>query len=241
MRILGLALLLIFPCLQAWAATECYGPTPAKAYIIYLHGIDSAEPGPLEQLNRTRLKKIAEDLGVRIALPRSPQPCADGKKLCWNPNADSPENAYAQLKAAQALSKECFPQQGASPHLLGFSSGGFLANKILRYCLDAEFKTVTSVGAASAVSAGDPLDLRSCKPLRMLLSRTEATRNDAEKFMKAMLKRGGRVSMDYFEGNHELPLTETEKILSEQILAAELNSASSALAGLTYQGRNCPP
>ena len=211
--------LLIFN--QTSYATDCLGPINAKINVIYLHGIDTTKPNSLELQNRERLQKIANALSARISLPRSPQLCKDQTKLCWNPNIDQAENAKALLQEATELSKECFHSNDSQPHLIGFSSGGFLVNKIIRYCLKRNFQSIMSIGASSATDESDPRDLTNCSPLRMLVSRTEATREAAEKFYSIIKQRNGNIRLDYFDGDHELPQKETLKILDEQIKDTE--------------------
>lgn len=209
MKLLGILLMsLIHP---AYAATECFGPMDAKKQLIYLHGIDSKDPGELELLNRSRLKFIAESLNIRIALPRSETICR-GDQLCWNTGADTPELVLGRLQRARELAADCLSST-APIHWIGFSSGGYLLNKLIRFCLDIDAASLLSVGAAGTAAASDPADLSTCTPLKLLVSRTEITRPDTESFYSSMRAKGALIELHYFEGGHELPLAETLQLL----------------------------
>ncbi len=208
MRFLWFALLI--PHLS-WSA-ECIGPTNGVP-VIYLHGIDTASPGELERSNRKNLERIARDLPARVALPRSPQTCKRG--LCWNPNTDTPSNTDQLIKEALRQSSSCFEPSSPPPILLGFSSGGYLVNKILRYCLNAPVRRLISVGAAGTTADSDPKALGDCLSLTLLVSQTEETRPAAEAFASVMRARNGSVSLRYFSGDHELPFRETLQLLQE--------------------------
>jgi hypothetical protein len=81
--------------------------------------------------------KIAEELKIRIALPRALDKCSSRPGLCWV--MDSKERVVKSLEEAKKQSKECLIQQNKIG-VLGFSNGGFLVSKVFQYCLPTGFQ-----------------------------------------------------------------------------------------------------
>lgn len=104
---------------------SCIGPKSATTFAIYLHGLDSVQPSPLEIGNRKILAKIAEAKNIRIALPRARMKCPNQEQaICWGWNFDSDE-IRAILPAIMKAKNACFAKDKPFT-MIGFSNGGYL-------------------------------------------------------------------------------------------------------------------
>lgn len=215
MKILFLLIAVLFSARAQ--AIKCYGDPRATQAIVYLHGRDTKLPNVLEKSNREVLKKIANELHVRIALPRAKNFCkGNPKKLCWLPEETVIASGAALTRAMQ-LSKACFSHP-VKPILLGFSNGGYLSNRVLRFCLRTDFSAILSVGAGGGSLDTDPQDLKNCEKVHVLVSTTEASKEDAETFVERMKQKGGQIELSYFTGQHSVPMEETKEILEKLLV-----------------------
>jgi hypothetical protein len=185
----------------------CVGSPEAKHYAVYLHGIDSAQPGEQEVANRKVLESIARKLKVRFALPRAKDKCGDG--LCWG-WAVTDEKALESVPAIRAAADACFPS-GSSYGLLGFSSGGYLATKLFRACLIPEHlpnvKWVVTSGATMMKGPIEPKpeDLSGCRQLAMLIGTKDQFNNDPSRnYLKLLQSKHAKVEYVEFDGDHNL-------------------------------------
>jgi predicted esterase len=220
-RDLGLVtLLLVGSCargklLESTSSTDlrrvsCLGPSDAKSFAVYLHGMDSPSISDQELGNRQSLARAADALSMRIALPRASIPCPNqAGSLCWGWAFDEAEidvSARAVKDAAQA----CF---GSQPYgLIGFSNGGYLLSKLLRTCaLHVKLPTATwAVTFGSAVFKGplepQPASLADCGRL-VIAAGTGDTYNfdPTDHLLNALKAKGADVTALRFEGGHLVP------------------------------------
>ncbi|MBL9039667.1 MAG: hypothetical protein JNG84_14215 [Archangium sp.] len=211
----GLAL---FGCSTACATTaglapeadsdSCIGPRTARAFVVYLHGVDSPEPGPLEQQNREALTRAGQALSIRFALPRATQACGNGT-VCWGPTGDRPQRQAAAQATLEAASR-CFPPK-AKYGVLGFSSGGYLVLRWLRAC---EFPTELprvewSVAVGSSMLRGalerTPEDLSRCGRVTLFNGTRDGSNDPDGNYLKQLEAKRADVSLVEYPGGHELP------------------------------------
>jgi hypothetical protein len=110
--------------------TQCLGPTDAHFGVIYLHGLDTEPSGPGEQSTAIALQKLAETFHLRVALPRSEDPCPPravarygAGTVCWeNPDFEK------TISRVLASSEGCF-SMSLPFGVIGFSTGGHLVNQ----------------------------------------------------------------------------------------------------------------
>ena len=237
---LALSLLIILNQSEALAETpppptECFGPADAKVSAIYLHGRDTRS-ATLASENRRRIKALANKMGIRIAAPLAPNACPNRPdKLCWDTFSDA-KTVAQNLNHARKLSTNCIPLT-SNPHLIGFSSGGWLANKILTHCLNTPFSSITTIGASG--SLGNNRELKDCPSIRMILGDQEEDRPKAERFLKAALAHNANITLDLFNGVHEVPSQKLEEILTEQVLKSQLQECQRAVREGTNPSREC--
>lgn len=104
---------------------SCIGPKSATHFAVYLHGLDSIHPSPLEVDNRKVLTKIAEAKNIRIAVPRAQMKCPNQENaICWGWNFDSDEIRKILPDIIRAK-ESCFANDKPFT-MIGFSNGGYL-------------------------------------------------------------------------------------------------------------------
>jgi hypothetical protein len=192
---------------NAFSETQCMGPLKAKNYAVYLHGIDSKNPGSQELANRKVLQNIAAQLNLRIALPRAKEKC--GNNICWG-WSQTDETAKAAVTVIRDSVKSCF--NGKKQYgLIGFSSGGYLATKLFRLCmlpkLLPEIQWIVTSG--SSMMKGpleqNPQDLKSCGKLTMLVGDGDKENLDRDKNYPTLLRaKHANVEYEEFKGDHNL-------------------------------------
>lgn len=187
---------------------SCLGPTDARTFAVYLHGVDSTAPSEQEQHNRQVLAQTAEALSIRFALPRAQQSC--GPSICWGWQLDLAQR-QAAASAVTAAAQRCFPAR-ARYGLVGFSSGGYLVLSLLRVC---ELRTTLpnvdwSVAVGSAMLRGPiepiPTDLSACGTATVLIGTDDIHNNDpTNNYLHQLESKHANVSLVSFKGGHELP------------------------------------
>jgi predicted esterase len=191
-------------------AVRCLGPTNAKSFAVYLHGIDTSAISDQEAKNRETLARIADSLSMRIALPRASMPCPNqSSSLCWGWAFDERE-VDAAVPAIDSAARECF---GDRPFgLIGFSNGGYLLTKLLRACVvhDKLPKATWLVTVGSAVFKGAleprPESLASCGHMVVLAGTADPYNFDPTDHLVELLKaKGADVTAVRFDGGHEVP------------------------------------
>lgn len=104
---------------------SCIGPKSAATFAIYLHGLDSIHPSPLEVSNRKILTRIADAKNIRIALPRAQMKCPNQEQaICWGWSFDADEIKKV-LPAVMKAKDSCFANDKPFT-IIGFSNGGYL-------------------------------------------------------------------------------------------------------------------
>ena len=196
---------------MALADVLCYGPKNAKNALIYFHGLDQPSVGELERANRVKLKQIAEDLEIRIALPRTLGKTQDGSLLRWpQPQKNLME---AELGRVLAEATDCLKHQ-KNLGVLGFSNGGYFLGKVLQYRLSSNFKFYIGAGSAGEELAGDS-DLSDAAPIYLLVGDSDSTLADTKKYFHYLESRSANVSMHVFSGGHELDLKALSNYLKQ--------------------------
>ncbi|MBC7714273.1 MAG: hypothetical protein H7177_13095 [Rhizobacter sp.] len=211
--------LILFPFF-ANASVECIGPTNASKYIIYLHGIDREEFSPQEIKNREILKKLANNLSLKIALPRAKTKCPQDKDLlCWVWEAQYKKDLEPTFTSIKEASTECFPNKDYN--VVGFSNGGAAVSAFLRLCENPGFKTAISIGAGGGWFSSDPKKLLNCMPnlIIMLGSNDGANQAPVRNYINHLQTLKAQVKLIEYQGKHEIlyePLKEQlEKLYSK--------------------------
>lgn len=207
-------LILIFPTVigfdTALAQPKCIGKNSdkVKARIIYLHGIDTAMPGPQELKNRQVLSELAKKHDLQIALPRAKKTCRKNK-VCWQQgNRNEVKQTFERVK--KQAETACFQNQPTTS-ILGFSNGGYLATKIAHFCL-AKLDWIIAIG-----SSGDARqitdDLSKCPLTVLMLGTRDITLAKAKRYVHNAQKKSMKVRLDVFDGGHEMNLASLSQIL----------------------------
>lgn len=198
---------------SALASTQCIGPSTATRFVVYLHGMDTPVPGSLEMKNRSRLEKVANELNMRIALPRATVNCPSRPELkCWTWAVS--ENLEPTLDRIENAANDCFPEQKYS--VLGFSNGGYLVHKLLRACAHRNFTSLISYGAAGSWLASDPQDLSNCPlSLSMNVGKSDSSvTTTSVKLYEHFKALNADVSFQNYDGAHELTVESLLQSLS---------------------------
>lgn len=209
MKSLILLLFFIYTATTA-LAQDCIGPKNAKAGMVFLHGMDSPEFGPQERKTREHLAKIAGELDIAFALPRSTMKCPTKPDLvCWGwsfHELDSVDNALA---ASEKAKQTCFPE-AKSTGIMGYSNGGYVVNYILKYCKKNSFDWAISIGAGSTWKDSDPVtDMSSCGKYVFLIGTKDTYNYDTVLKMKPWLeKRNVKFSISEYDDGHTVPYKE---------------------------------
>ena len=188
----------------------CLGPATASTFAVYLHGVDSPSPGEQEMDNRRTLARLADELTLRIALPRAKAACPEQPgSVCWGWSFGEAEIADA-ARGVDEAARACF---GERPfRLLGFSNGGYLLTKALRSCsLRDRFPRAREVITVGSAMLRGPLEvtpqkLEGCGTLVMLIGTRDTHNFDpSENYLRALSAKGASVRAERFDGGHTLP------------------------------------
>ena len=191
-------------------AQECIGSKTAKAGMVFLHGMDSPEFGPQERKTREHFAKMAKELDIAFALPRSPMKCPTKPHLvCWGwsfHELDSVDNALA---ASEKAKQTCFPE-AKSTGIMGYSNGGYVVNYILKYCKKNSFDWAISIGAGSTWKDSDPVtDMSSCGKFVFLIGTKDVYNYSIVQSMKPWLtKRKVNFTVPEYDDGHTVPYKE---------------------------------
>jgi hypothetical protein len=189
----------------------CIGEASATRAFVYLHGRDSQAPSSQEMHNRDVLRRIARELGARIALPRSQLPCNDdASQICWGWGFDDGELART-AKAAQGAADRCFAHD-TKYVLVGFSNGGYALDKMVARCRLGELlphaTRVVTVGAAmfKGPLADAPSDLSACGDVTMIAgTKDEWNFDPSDHYVNELKARGAHARAVHVPGGaHEL-------------------------------------
>jgi predicted esterase len=224
-RVCGLLLLLSVGCQSPIRRSEttsqnqfsykeehsCFGSPNARNHAVYLHGFTDNKFGASELRNLQNLKKLTKNYDLMIATPKSPKACLHkgDLKRCWGTDMTESEARDATVIAARAAAK-CFPPQ-SSYGVIGFSNGGYVANKIFSYCLapriSPRLKWIVTVGAAKLWGTGhSKTNLRSCRPITLVAGKNDKYNYERrQNKFRNMRKKGADISILLFDGGHEVP------------------------------------
>jgi hypothetical protein len=205
---------------------SCIGPTDARAFAVYLHGMDSPSVSDQELGNRQALAEIAEKLSLRLALPRSARRCSEST-LCWGWGSAAPEELEPTFVTIEAAARACF---GDRPFgLIGFSNGGYNLTAMFRTCqvrtrLPGAKGWVVTVG--STMIRGplepEPEDLSGCGELVMLVGEGDVHNFDpVHNYLRRLQAKRARVRLETFQGGHWVPPEPTGSVLRALISSGE--------------------
>jgi pimeloyl-ACP methyl ester carboxylesterase len=189
-------------------AATCIGPTAAKGHLIYLHGLTPPEKGTNEEAENLKvLEQLAQELSLRVALPRGPL-CPSGK-LCW-PAKDREET----LKTFEALRAQAHSCWSGNPeyHLVGFSNGGYFALKLYKAHNDPQLKRIIASGSAGT------WDPKSDKPhphssFALMIGQQDITLKKASQLAATLRKAIPGFRFETFPGGHRLEAQTLRKLL----------------------------
>ena len=194
----------------------CHGPAKAPWGLVYLHGIDTIKPSAQELTAREDLKKLANKMGFRLAIVRSPWECSSRKgQLCWPYRA--PEELQKTLTYVQQSAAKCLPD--SQPQVLyGFSNAGYFAGQIVARCVAHPFHRIVMTGAA-----GDPpakgKKLTTCGRLDVMMGKGDMTLKKARNFYQTLRRADAKVTLTVFPGGHRVDAPALEGILTQAPLA----------------------
>ena len=207
-----MSLLLILGCKSvqksATGATEppiCFGPSEAAIGFVYLHGMDSLSPSDQEISNREKLRRISEQLKIRVAVPRAQARCpTNSEMLCWGWSFSDSEAIRIRtevLTAANACGIKAV-------NLIGFSNGGHGVNTLYKNCLIEGNPKLISIGASRTISEKflSDRELAKCGSLQILIGKKDQYNYDPERLLLNAIKaRKGNVQWTEFDDAHEVP------------------------------------
>jgi predicted esterase len=201
------------------STASCIGPDDPRGFMVYLHGRDFDPPGTLELQNRRVLEQIAENLHIKIALPRGSETCGgNGPPRCWGWEISDSQTEEA-LKAIQSAADSCFGP-GKSFGLIGFSNGGYVVDRIFRTCALQSSSWFISVGAGAAnpPSAQWASDLSGCGKFTLIEGTQDSQNYDkGGAYLSKIQLRGGHAHELQFEGGHEIPYEPTRTATFENL------------------------
>jgi len=200
---------------QAKSQMVCIGSEQAANGAVYFHGIDSHQPSVQELLNREKLSALANELDMRIAVPRAQARCLEGS-ICWGWALNDDEARQALDEVAAAVTACGVP--GNNLGVIGFSNGGYLIAKLFRSNMfqDARPQISWGVAVSSAVMRGPigPVPPKVSGRLVMVVGNSDQYNYDPKQnYFKELQKKSAQVYLFEFIGGHELPLAETRKAL----------------------------
>ena len=187
-----------------------------KARIIYLHGMDSLNLSSQELSIRNSLKKLSDELGVEVALPRAFENCPENKKqICWMWGAE--RKVAIKLKKERILkeTQRCF-KSSAPLFWLGFSNGGNLISQIFQEC-EEKGKYIT-FGASGGYIKSNLSRFGDCGSYKAVIGKDDKWNySDAIKFYSSLKKKGGQIDIVEHQGGHEVSFEILEKIMKKYI------------------------
>ncbi len=211
-RFIGCIVMVIFgagPVSAKTIESDCLGSPDAKGHLIYLHGLTAADQDTQEEgENRKVLEQLAQNLSLRIALPRGSL-CPNGK-LCW-PARDKNEvlRTFEKLKEQ---AQKCWTGQSAYS-VLGFSNGGYFAFKLYKIHQDPKLIHILATGSAgtwdSKVDRVNPASRFS-----LMIGRKDITLKKASQLADILRRAISGFRFETFSGGHRLDYG-TSKLLLE--------------------------
>jgi hypothetical protein len=199
-------------------AVQCLGDTIlAKRWVVYLHGMDSPSVSPQENENRKTLAELAEELHLRIALPRSSMTCpTQAGSICWGWKF-SPQELESALKVITNARTECFSTQ--RPYdLIDFSNGGYLLTHWYRKNLDPAIDTPPQSMVAFGSELGTvpaQCNFKNLPPLTLAIgTEDEFNRDPKHRFFQELKSAGANAELIEFQGGHTLNKDALRKILT---------------------------
>jgi predicted esterase YcpF (UPF0227 family) len=207
----GLVLTLIMGAAPAAAktpGTQCLGPTEAKGHLIYLHGLTPPEKETQEEVgNRKVLEQLAQELSLRIAMPRASL-CPTGK-LCWA--AREKNEVLKTFDVLREKARSCWKGQPAYS-LLGFSNGGYFALKLYKVHQDPQLTHILATGSAGT---WDPKIDHAHPHTRfsLMIGRQDITLKKATQLADILRKTLPAFRFETFPGGHRLDHKTTKMLL----------------------------
>ncbi len=193
----------------------CLGEESALLFGAYLHGMDTIDPSKQELENRKLLDTIAKELNMRIAIPRSKDSCSPTKeKTCWIQS--SREDVTKTYEAIASSVSKCFPQD-AKFGLIAFSNGGYLAGKIVNYCITPQPLWAILIGSGGTAREISRPSLKECAPLFILIGKNDLANKSAKNYKSQMERLGADVKLTEFQGGHVVPFDSLVSTLKDII------------------------
>ena len=192
--------LLLLPATPGLAASAtCYGPARADVALIYLHGLDNPRIGAHERENRKMLRRLAEQRGWRIAVPRGNGFCRGGRRQCWKiGDAATVRGTWQYIRAATS---SCFRPEH-KPGLFGFSNGGFYAAALYSLCLAETGPAWILAGGSAGARGFQPRTGSRCPTMGLMMGKKDITLPRARRWVDGLQRRGIRVPLRLFSGGH---------------------------------------
>jgi hypothetical protein len=184
--------------------TECVGPESSTDNLIFLHAILTEDEikGPLPY--RQDLESIANELRIRIAMPRSTSLCKTGdKRYCWGTEEPkSVEQVYSKILKS---SSKCFKDPKLFL-LAGFSNGGYHATRAALLCLAPQPLQVLAFGSAGNPALLTQASRKACAPIFLAIGNRDISVSKARSFAQTVKRAGEKIEFQEFTGGHVLPV-----------------------------------
>jgi predicted esterase len=174
-------------------------------------------PSDQEIKNRSVLAVLAEELEMRIAVPRASSRCSENT-VCWGWALDDEDVKRALKEVANAAASCNLPDRKLG--LIGFSNGGYLVVKLFRADMfkEAHPKIHWGIAVGSAMIKGpiEPHPFRVGGQLTLIIGNKDTFNYDPEQnYLKQLRRKSPSVQLREFAGGHELPLNETRDVIFE--------------------------
>lgn len=193
---------------SAFAAGECLGSSTARNFAVYLHGLEDPQARSEEELeNREILQRLAQELPLRVALPRGPL-CAMGK-YCWP--ASDPNEVRKTFAALLTQVESCW---SGTPELtlIGFSNGGYFAWKLYKAHQAPQLKRIVAVGSTGVWDSKQDR-INDYASFHLMMGQKDITLKKAQSFAQALRRVLPNFTFDTFAGGHRLDYETLLKIL----------------------------
>lgn len=198
---------------------ECVGPAGAPVKAIYLHGWfprgGNGSYVNLERKNRQQLEQLAQQLGIRIAIPLAPNINPENQNREWPGGMGNAANNSLRAIETQAT-RACGAPLAPQRTLIGFSNGGFAARNIALSCdshLRKNYSNIVMMGAKAWANPPDG-NFAGCPKLTAMTGLADESTNTCVKNrgcrsfkdVATQMRRGigGNVDIESYKGGHVL-------------------------------------
>ncbi len=196
----------------------CETKCQSEFAMIYLHGLDSKSPSVQELNNRMKLKKIASQLNMSLAIPRAKNSCKG--KLCWGWAFNEKEIKEGITTIKESITKCHLNHKKII--LIGFSNGGYFAAKLYSKNLYKKINKniFAGISVAAAMLKGNlpPTKEKLTEKFSFIIGEQDKYNYDNKQNYYQQLKSNSKnIKLYKVMDGHVLPIKETSQSLVELI------------------------